>query len=385
MVTHQAAEVANAAKAAEAAAEQLEDTRRNYKAWQQQQDSLTAQITKLESELAQGKPGVTQADIDEVRTKLDILKTDEAWHLANIAVAVDNAATATKALYQQGVATANSTTTLGFNAGLELNVNATQTKTQVQDSYSVGSVLSGSGVYLNTGNDGQLLVKGSAIDSSGAMALNVGSLVMQAGVNTHDSSTQTQQGNLNISQTVWGAAAGGPVVNASYNQSEQRDHSTTYTNASLTAADSLLLNVKNDATLIGATIHADKGLTATIGGNLTLESLQNLAYGSSKGSGVSAGVGYEGVAGNTTNTTALGKTGDAATANGGVSQSNSNYYTKETVLSSITSGGPLNMDVTGHTDITGALIASIDANGKDTGQLTLNTGSLSFTDLKNTH
>ena len=95
-------------KEAEAAAEQLEDTRRNYKAWQQQQDSLTTQIAKLESELAQGKPGVTQADIDEVRTQLDILKTDEAWHLANIAVAVDNAATATKALYQQGLATANS-------------------------------------------------------------------------------------------------------------------------------------------------------------------------------------------------------------------------------------------------------------------------------------
>lgn len=196
MVTHQAAEVANAAKAAEAAAEQLEDTRRNYKAWQQQQDNLTAQIATLEQELAQGKPGVTQADIDDVRTQLDILKTDEAWHLANIAVAVDNAATASMALYQQGVAAASSTTTLGFNAGLELNVSATHTKTQVQDSYSVGSVLSGSGVYINTGDDGQLLVKGSAIDSSGAMALNVGSLVMQAGVNTHDSSTQTQQGNL---------------------------------------------------------------------------------------------------------------------------------------------------------------------------------------------
>lgn len=184
---------------------------------------------------------------------------------------------------------------------------------------------------------------------------------------------------------MWGAAAGGPVVNASYNQSEQRDHSTSYTNASLTAADTLLLNVKNDSTLIGATIHADKGLTANIGGDLTLESLQNLAYGSSKGVGVSGGVGYEGVAGNTANTTAPGQTGDAATANAGVSLSNGSYYTKETVLSSITSGGPLNIDVAGHTDITGALIASIDESGKDTGQLTLNTGSLSFTDLRNTH
>ena len=56
-----------------------------------------------------------------------------------------------------------------------------------------------------------------------------------------------------------------------------------------------------------------------------------------------------------------------------------------TVLSSLTSGGTANINVAGNMQITGALIATIDEHGNDLGQLTLNTGSLSFTDLTNIH
>ena len=50
-----------------------------------------------------------------------------------------------------------------------------------------------------------------------------------------------------------------------------------------------------------------------------------------------------------------------------------------------TSGGEVDITVDGHTDITGAVIASIDENGNDTGNLSLTTGSLDFTDLTDTH
>jgi hypothetical protein len=65
--------------------------------------------------------------------------------------------------------------------------------------------------------------------------------------------------------------------------------------------------------------------------------------------------------------------------------SNGRYFNKETVLSSITSGGEVDITVDGHTDITGAVIASIDENGNDTGNLSLTTGSLDFADLTDTH
>lgn len=395
MVTHQAAEMANAAVAVKDAAEQLEDTRRNYKAWQQQQDSLKATLTQLETELAQGKPGVTQTDIDDLRTQIDILSTDEAWHLANIAVAGTNLATATTNLASQSLTSAASSTTWGFNGGLELDINAAVTENKVLQSTSVGSSLSGAGVYIETGHDGELAITGSAIDSSGDIVLDVGALTMQAGVSTYDSQSQNKQGNLNISQTVWGAAAGGPSVSGSLSLGEQRDHSTSYTNASLSAAGSMDITTQGDANLIGANIFADKGLTANIGGDLTLQSVQNLNYGSNHSAGISGGISFDGAYTNegganadpekVTRTTAVGQAGDANSANGGVNVSNGRYYDKETVLSSITSGGKVDITVKGHTGITGALIAAVDENGNDTGNLSLNTGSLSFTDLTNTH
>jgi hypothetical protein len=395
MVTHQAAEVAQAAVAVKDAAEQLENTRRNYKTWMQQQDTLKATLTQLETELAQGKPGVNQGDIDDLRNQIDMLRTDEAWHLANIAVASDNLVTATKNLTSQSITGAASSTTWGFNAGLSLDINASVSESQLLQSTSVGSSLSGAGVAIKTGSDGELAIAGSTIDSTGKMVLDVGSLTMQAGVSTLDSQSQSKQGNINVSQTVWGAAAGGPSISGSLSMSEQRDHSTTYTNAGLSAAETMDITTQGDASLVGANILADKGLTASIGGDLTLQSVQNLNYGSNHGAGISGGMSFDGAYTNegganadpekVTRTTAVGQAGDANSVNGGVNISNGRYYDKETVLSSITSGGPVDINVKGHTGITGALIASVDDKGNDTGKLNLNTGSLSFEDLTNTH
>ncbi|MDX3775691.1 hemagglutinin repeat-containing protein, partial [Chromatiaceae bacterium AAb-1] len=395
MVTHQAAEVANAAVAVKEATDQLEQTRRNYKAWEQQQDELKQQLAKLENELAQGKPGVTRADIDDLRTQIDILSTDEAWHLANIAVATTNLYTASQNLYHQSAAAYNSSATYGFNAGLELNLNAAVTESQVLETYSVGAFLSGAGVSFETGEDGTLEIAGSWADSTKEMTLDVGNLVMTAGKNTHDSQTQSKQGNINISQTVWGAAAGGPAVSGSLNLSEARNHSTTYTNAGLTAGGKMTVDIKGDADLAGATLHADKGLTANIGGDLTLTSVQDVSYGSNKGVGVSGGVSFGGKYTNDGGagadpkqvalTTAIGETTGAQSANAGVSLENGRYFSKETVLSGITAGGPTDITVGGHTALTGALIASVDEDGLDTGQLKLDTKGLSFTDLTNTY
>src|SRR5690606_29499066 len=77
----------------------------------------------------------------------------------------------------------------------------------------------------------------------------------------------------------------------------------------------------------------------------------------------------------------FGDIGGASGVNAGLNASNGMSITKETVLSSFTSGGTANINVKGNTHITGALIATIDDEGNDLGQLNLSTGTLSFTDL----
>ncbi|SHO58961.1 hypothetical protein [Vibrio quintilis] len=64
--------------------------------------------------------------------------------------------------------------------------------------------------------------------------------------------------------------------------------------------------------------------------------------------------------------------------------SNGRDRSRETVLTSLTSGGTANITVGGNTDIKGATIATTDADGKDTGDLTLKTGTLTYSDLSNT-
>ncbi|HEX5792214.1 MAG TPA: hemagglutinin repeat-containing protein, partial [Rheinheimera sp.] len=182
----------------------------------------------------------------------------------------------------------------------------------------------------------------------------------------------------------------GPTVSASLNSSQQQDKQTTHNNSSLNA-DNLNIVTTGDANIIGGNLHGATAVNMDIGGDLTLESVQDRFSGSNKGFGISGGMSLGGVFTNENGaganskeikTTAVGQSDGVSGVNGGVNAQSGRYQSTETVLSSIT-GGTVNIDVNGNTQLTGALIAALDAEGNDTGNLNLNTGSLSFTDLNN--
>ena len=212
---------------------------------------------------------------------------------------------------------------------------------------------------------------------------------MLASQDTQRSETDTQSGTMTIAQTVWGAA-GGPTVNASLNSSQQQDKQTTHNNASLTA-DNLNIVTSGDANIIGGNLEGTTAVNMAIGGDLTLESVQDRFSGSNKGFGISGGISLGGVFTNENGaaanskeikTTAVGQSDGVSGVNGGVNASSGRHQSTETVLSDIT-GATVNINVAGHTQLTGALIAALDEEGNDTGNLNLNTGSLNFTDLSN--
>jgi hypothetical protein len=216
-----------------------------------------------------------------------------------------------------------------------------------------------------------------------------GELNVLASQDTMRSETDTKSGTMTIAQTVWGAA-GGPTVNGSFNSAQQQDKQTTHTNSSLTA-DRLNLVTTGDANIIGGNLHGASLVNLNVGGDLTLESVQDRLSGSSKGFGISGGASFGGVFTNENGaganskeakTTAVGATDGLSGVNGGVNASNSRYQSTETLLSSIT-GGAVAIDVNGHTQLNGALIAALDAEGKDNGNLSLTTGSFAFNDLTN--
>src|SRR5690554_3491165 len=125
-------------------------------------------------------------------------------------------------------------------------------------------------------------------------------------------------------------------------------------------------------TIHGGNVHADSQLTADIGGDLTVESLQNRSRTKDNSLGFSAG-------------TSFGGDGSVTGASGGLNASNGMSVTRETVRSSLTSGGTADITVEGNTQITAATIGTIDEEGNDLGNLNLTTGSINFTNLRDIH
>lgn len=75
---------------------------------------------------------------------------------------------------------------------------------------------------------------------------------------------------------------------------KEQHKATTHTNSELTAGDITVIT-SGDANVAGGNLHGDNSLSMTVGGDLHLASVQNRYSGSSKGMGISAGMGFEGV------------------------------------------------------------------------------------------
>ncbi len=388
-------EAGKAILAIDDAKDQLKQANQDYRKYKKELDQLEGTLAQLKADYDSGKPGVDYNDIADLQELVNDLQDDEEWYQTGIALATVNLASKTTLAMQQSAAAINSSGFLGFDAGIQLDVSATQTQTHTEETTSVGSFISGADITIATGfNDatefgqsGNTLIQGSTLLANNDLTIATGNLDVLASRDTFEQTVETQDASISISQTVYGAA-GGPTVNGSYGQSHSEDKATTYNN-SILSAENINITTANDASFIGANVDASSNLNLSVGGDLQVESKQNRTSGSNHSFGISAGIGFgsgEGMSGDSLANSAqnLGSTnGEVSSANGGLNVANGRYMTKETVLTTLTAGNEANINVAGNTDIKGALIATLDENGNDLGNLNLTTDTLSFTDLNN--
>ncbi len=225
--------------------------------------------------------------------------------------------------------------------------------------------------------------------------------------NTTETKTKTEHGHITAQVTVYGAS-GGASLSGSYDQNQATDKATTINNSQLNA-DTITLTTSNDdvhgctnvaaagcrggdLNLMGGNVRAEDHLEVDVGGNMNLESQQNRSNSRNTGFGVSGGMSFGGTAesgtkknadGSANHNQSLVDVGSASGVNGGINTSNGMSMTRETVLTSMTSGGTANVNVKGTTYNTGALLATTDADGKDLGKLNFETGDYVSTDLRN--
>lgn len=329
----------------------------------------------METDYENGVLGVNYNDLLEMRELVGV-EGDKEWYQAGVVLAAADLTAKITSVAQQTAAAAQSTGTYGFNAGLQLDIEASKSEETINQTTSLASNITGDNIHIQTGV-GQATaagtnttIQGSNLIARDALSINTGSLDVLASRDTLEIDSKSEQASISAQMTVYGASVG-PSLSGSYSRSKSGENHTTYNNSTL-LADNMTLNTTDDMTIRGGNVRADTALNANIGGNLTVESVQNRSRTENNSMGVSGGI-------------SLGGSGEVAGANGGINAANGMSVTKETVRSSLTSGGTANITVGGVTQITGATIGTTDDEGNDLGNLNLTTSELRFTDLRDTH
>lgn len=382
-VQHQAVEVAKMVVATEKARKQAEQAQKDYKQYKKQLGGLEDTLSDLKTQLANHEPGVTKQDILELQGIIADTKDDEAWYVSSVALAGANLASKITLLAKQTAAAAQSSGTYGFDVGLEANVAANTSKNETISSTAQGSTIAGNSINIKAGQDAT--IQGSQVLADDELNLSADNINILASKDTQYTQSSSESGSITVSTSVYGASTG-LSVNAEMSNNAATSNSTTYNNSVL-VGDNVNIKSTNDTTIKGGNVIANNDLNVDVGGDLTVESVQNRETASNHGMSISAGTSFGGGASDSNwHAPISGETGgDLSGGSAGFNQSQGRSSNTDTVISSLVSNGDANINVKGNTDITGSTIATLDENGNDSGKLALNTGSLTFTDLSDTH
>ncbi|SQD76783.1 two-partner secretion domain-containing protein [Moritella yayanosii] len=372
-VSNSVTDAALALKAVDEAKDKLKQSEKDYRAYTKNADKVEDMLAGLEQEFENGEFGVTRADIEELRGLLDDVKSDEGYYIAAIALQAVNLTSKTTNAVQAAAAIAATTSTYGFQASVNANIDGSRTSNVSNSTVNTGSVLQ-AGNSLNIhgrGEKSNVNIKGSIVVANNDLSINAHDVNITA---TQDQ-TRTTEEMKSVSGSVSLSSGGGASVNLSGDMSSNSRNSTTQNNSTL-GGNTVNIHSRRDTTIKGAVIHGVSETNLNVGGDLSIASVQNKTRSSNKSLGMSAGLSGS-------------NSGSVSGANGGVSTGSGNAYIKETVLTSVT-GSKVNINVSGNTDVLGALVSAGDKNAvtgafAGNNQLALNTGSLSVGNLKETH
>ncbi|EOV8961494.1 hemagglutinin repeat-containing protein [Cronobacter turicensis] len=268
------------------------------------------------------------------------------------------------------------------NAGIRVSVSLTTQKSkseqhQVSDQVTGSTLNAGNNLSINaTGknhgaNSGDIVVAGSSMKAGGDASLNAARDILLTGAaNTQKTtgSNSSSGGGVGVSFGVGQGSAGLSVfANVNAAKGKEKGDGTDWTETTLDSGGKVSLHSGQDASLIGAQVSGSQ-VTADIGRNLTITSLQDSNHYDSKQSSVSAGGSF---------------TFGSMTGSGYVNFSQDKMHStfKSVAEQSGIFAGKDGFDVTvgSHTQLTGAVIGSTAAADKNR----LETGTLGFTDIGN--
>ncbi|WP_370446618.1 hemagglutinin repeat-containing protein [Pseudovibrio sp. Ad37] len=227
----------------------------------------------------------------------------------------------------------------------------------------VGQVNAGQDLIINAGRD--IISEGTQMSAESDVTLEAGrDIILEAAETETSSSNKSSERSAGIKGTVGVGLNGVSVgVSASVSGQNGKGHNTsnTKTNALVRAGEDVSITSGEDAILKGARVEGET-ITADIGGDLNIESLQDTASGKNKTRGGSAGLSI--------NSNSVSVNGSVNLADG----SSSKAWVRE--QSGLYGEGKVDVRVENNTDLKGGVINS------DSGDLKLDTGTLTFSDVE---
>ncbi len=266
----------------------------------------------------------------------------------------------------------------GANLSIAISIGGSKSESKSTQTASVaqGSKLQAGGdvnlIATGGGDQSNLLIRGSDIKAGNDLLLAADhDVLIEAAKNTAEqkSTSKSSSASLGVGITYGpDGAAFGVMISAAGSRGKANGEDVTYSNSHLAAGNTATVISGNDTTLKGAQLSADK-VIADVGGNLSIESLQDTSTYDSKDKSVGASVTFG--------------AGFSASASYSSNKVNGDFASV-TEQSGIQAGdGGFNIRVGGNTDLKGAVIASTQA-AVDAGVNRLQTGTLTYSDIENT-
>ncbi|BCQ28286.1 hemagglutinin repeat-containing protein (plasmid) [Caballeronia sp. NK8] len=265
-----------------------------------------------------------------------------------------------------GAAAAESMASGKPDVKIELSFGSSHSKdTSAHDSAtSSGSSVKAGGTAAFSATGGDLTVAGSNVDATDVVlaAKDRVNLISTASTDSTRSTNESSGSSFGVS---YGTQGYGVDASMSKSSGHANSDSTTQSNTHINASNGATIISGGDTNIVGANVNA-KTVNADIGGNLNIASVQDTATSDAHQESKSGGVSISQAGGG----------GSFSSQHGNAS----GKYAGVEEQSGIRAGdGGFKINVAGNTDLKGAVIAS-DA---DASKNTLNTGTLTFSDIAN--
>ncbi len=267
----------------------------------------------------------------------------------------------------------------GIGVSISLNHQQSKSETKYQHDIVSGSTLSAgnnvsvtaTGKNKDHNNSGDILITGSQIKSGNDTSLNAqNDILLAAAADTRQTTGKNSSKGGGVGVSFGGGTNGGGLsIFASINgtKGSEKGNGTTWTETTLDAGKNVSLTSGRDTTLSGAQVSGEK-VTADVGNNLTISSLQDSDRYDSRQNSVAAGGSFT-----------FGSMSGSGYASISQDKIKSNYDSVREQSGIYAGKDGFDVTVGNHTQLNGAVIASTATDDKNS----LSTGTLGWSDIHN--